>query len=112
MNRLVSRIASELGGVMVARLANDRSYRQLVEVVPQVLSKAEDLIKSESVRTLDAIHIASAIIIQDSFPHTFAVYQRGRKTTRSGAELQAECDRDPLRASIGLWINATQEPSK
>jgi uncharacterized protein len=53
---------------VVARLANDRSYWQLVEIVPEVLSKAEDLIKTESVRTLDAIHIASAIIIQESFP--------------------------------------------
>lgn len=51
-----------------ARLGNDRSYWQLVEVVPQVLSKAEELVKTENVRTLDAIHIASAIIIQESFP--------------------------------------------
>jgi len=53
---------------IVARLANDRSYWQLVEVIPQVLSKAEELVKTENVRTLDAIHIASAIIIQESFP--------------------------------------------
>jgi uncharacterized protein len=52
---------------IVSRLANDRSYWQLVEAVPQVLSKAEELVKTENVRTLDAIHIASAIIIQDSF---------------------------------------------
>ena len=44
------------------------SYWQLVEVVPQFLSKAEELVKAENVRTLDAIHIASAIIIQDFFP--------------------------------------------
>lgn len=53
---------------IVSRLANDRSYWQLVEVVPQLLSKAEELVKTENVRTLDAIHIASAIIIQESFP--------------------------------------------
>jgi uncharacterized protein len=51
-----------------ARLANDRLYWQLIEVVPQVLSKAEELVRTENVRTLDAIHIASAIIIQESFP--------------------------------------------
>jgi predicted metal-binding protein len=39
----------------------------LVEIVPHVLSKAEELVKTENVRTLDAIHIASAMIIQDSF---------------------------------------------
>ena len=53
---------------IVSRLAHDRLYWQLVEVVPQVLSKAEELVKAENVRTLDAIHLASAMIIQDSFP--------------------------------------------
>jgi len=53
---------------IISRVANDRSYWQLVEVVPQLLSKAEGLVKTENVRTLDAIHIASAIIIQESFP--------------------------------------------
>lgn len=52
---------------IVSRLAKDRSYWQLVEVVPQILSKAEELVKTANVRTLNAIHIASAIIIQDSF---------------------------------------------
>jgi predicted nucleic acid-binding protein len=50
------------------RLANDRLYWQLIEVVPQVLSKAEELVRTENVRTSDGIHIASAIIIQESFP--------------------------------------------
>jgi predicted nucleic acid-binding protein len=53
---------------IVSRLTNDRSYWQLVEVVPELLTKAEELVKTENVRTLDAIHIASAIIIQESFP--------------------------------------------
>ena len=52
---------------IISRLAHDRSYWLLVEVVPQLLSKAEELVKTENVRTLDAIHIASAIIIQESF---------------------------------------------
>jgi len=52
---------------IISRIANDRSYWQLVELVPQLLSKAEELVKTENVRTLDAIHIASAMIIQDSF---------------------------------------------
>src|SRR5262249_33213452 len=53
---------------IISRLAHDRSYWQLVEVVPQVLSKAEELVMTENLRTLDAIHIACAMIIQDSFP--------------------------------------------
>jgi predicted nucleic acid-binding protein len=52
---------------IISRVAQDRSYWQLVEVVPQLLSKAEELVKTDNVRTLDAIHIASAIIIQESF---------------------------------------------
>jgi predicted nucleic acid-binding protein len=53
---------------ILSRLASDRSYWQLVEVVPLVLRKAEELVMTENVRTLDAIHIASAMIIQESFP--------------------------------------------
>lgn len=53
---------------IVSRVANDRSYWQLVEVVPQVLNKAEELVKTEKIRTLDAIHIASAMVIQNSLP--------------------------------------------
>jgi predicted nucleic acid-binding protein len=53
---------------VISRVASDRAYWQLVEVVPQVLSKAEDLVKTANVRTLDAIHLASALIIQDSLP--------------------------------------------
>jgi predicted nucleic acid-binding protein len=53
---------------ILSRLASDRSYWQLVEVVPHVLRKAEELVMTENVRTLDAIHIASAMIIQESFP--------------------------------------------
>lgn len=52
---------------IISRVASDRSYWQLVELVPQVLSKAEQLVIAENLRTLDAIHIASAMIIQDSF---------------------------------------------
>jgi predicted nucleic acid-binding protein len=51
---------------IISRIGSDRSYWQLVEVVPQVLSKAEELLTTASIRTLDAIHIASAMIIQDS----------------------------------------------
>ncbi|HET9916813.1 MAG TPA: hypothetical protein VFQ89_06870, partial [Candidatus Binatia bacterium] len=39
---------------------------QLVESVPQVLAKAEEVVVKHQVRTLDAIHIASALIIQQS----------------------------------------------
>ena len=53
---------------IISRVANDRSYWQLVEVIPQLLGKAEELVKTANLRTLDAVHIASAMIIQDAFP--------------------------------------------
>lgn len=51
---------------VVVRIASDRSYWQLVGLVPQVLTKAEELVATQNLRTLDAIHLASALIIQDS----------------------------------------------
>jgi predicted nucleic acid-binding protein len=34
--------------------------------VPHVLTKAEEIVVSYDLRTLDAVHLASAIVIQDS----------------------------------------------
>jgi predicted nucleic acid-binding protein len=51
---------------ILARVKQDRIYWQLVEPVPVVLGKAEELVGSYDVRTLDALHLASAIVIQDS----------------------------------------------
>ena len=51
-----------------ARINADRSFWQLIEPVPQVFSRAEDLVVNYSVRTLDAIHLASALILQESLP--------------------------------------------
>lgn len=51
---------------MVSRVKQDRLYWQLVEPVPQVLMKAEEIVAGHNVRTLDAIHIASTLVIQDS----------------------------------------------
>jgi uncharacterized protein len=56
---------------IVARVKTDRTFWQLVESVPQVLIKAEEVVVSHNVRTLDAIHLASALIIQRSLSTTF-----------------------------------------
>lgn len=47
-----------------SRLHKDRAYWELVEVGGQVLRHAEDLVQKIDVRTLDALHIASAITFQ------------------------------------------------
>jgi len=51
---------------ILTRVKQDRDFWQLVEPVPQVLARAEELVAAYNVRTLDAIHLSSAIIIQDS----------------------------------------------
>ena len=56
---------------IVARVKTDRTFWQLVESVPQVLIKAEEVVVSHHVRTLNAIHLASALIIQQSLSTTF-----------------------------------------
>jgi predicted nucleic acid-binding protein len=47
---------------IVRRVAADRAYWTLVEVGAEVLTAAETLVATRSLRTLDAIHVASAQI--------------------------------------------------
>lgn len=47
-----------------SRLHKDRSYWELVEVGPIVLSQAEELVQKTGLRTLDALHVASALMFQ------------------------------------------------
>jgi uncharacterized protein len=47
-----------------SRLGKDRAYWELVEVSEHVLRYAENLVQKADVRTLDALHIASAVMFQ------------------------------------------------
>jgi uncharacterized protein len=47
-----------------SRLHKDRSYWELVEVGEIVLNQAEELAKKTGLRTLDALHLASALTFQ------------------------------------------------
>ena len=47
-----------------SRLHKDRDYWELVEVGPIVLSQAEDLVQRTRPRTLNALHVASALTFQ------------------------------------------------
>lgn len=51
---------------IVTRLRDDRRHWRVVELTDTVLGKAEDLIPRTSVRALDAIHLASALIVKSS----------------------------------------------
>ncbi|MGH7772477.1 MAG: type II toxin-antitoxin system VapC family toxin [Candidatus Binatia bacterium] len=48
------------------RIKQDRNFWELVEVTPSVLARAEEIVLNLRVRTLDAIHLASAAIVRDS----------------------------------------------
>ena len=56
-----------------ARMQRDRTYWELVELSPLVLSRAEELIQKTRLRTLDAVHVASAMIFQTASGLTIPV---------------------------------------
>jgi predicted nucleic acid-binding protein len=47
-----------------SRLHKDRSYWELVEVGAIVLSQAEEVVQKTGLRTLEALHVASALAFQ------------------------------------------------
>jgi predicted nucleic acid-binding protein len=51
---------------ILTRIKEDRSFWELVEVTPGVLARAEEVVLDLKVRALDAIHVASAAVFQDS----------------------------------------------
>ena len=51
---------------IVARVRRDRAFWDLVQVTDQVVLEAEAAIDQTGVRTLDAVHIASAVVIQSA----------------------------------------------
>jgi len=51
---------------ILSRIKQDRAFWELVEVTPAVLARAEEMVLRLRVRALDAIHVASAAIFQDS----------------------------------------------
>jgi predicted nucleic acid-binding protein len=51
---------------ILSRVRKDRDFWQLVEPASQVLVKAEQLVSAYNIRTLDAVHLASAVVLQDT----------------------------------------------
>ncbi len=49
---------------ILGRLAEDRSHWEFVDLTADVLDRAEQVIQRTGVRTLDAVHLASALTIQ------------------------------------------------
>lgn len=49
---------------IAAQLFRDRQHWHLVELTTDVLSRAEDIITQANVRTLDAVHLSSALAVK------------------------------------------------
>ncbi len=62
--RAAGELIPEDFSAILTRMREDRSYWELVEVSPLVLSRAEELIGDGVLRTLDAIHVASAVAFE------------------------------------------------
>ncbi len=86
---------------LIARLRADRVHWELVELGSRVLEQAEQLLQRAPLRALDAVHIASALIIQ----------------TDSGTALPfATADARQRDGAIGaglhvLWIDVAAKPT-
>lgn len=52
-------------GAIVSRMRADRAHWELVELGASVLGRAEKVVQEAGVRTLDALHIASALAFQE-----------------------------------------------
>jgi len=59
--RATGELAQRDFAAILSRIRRDRVYWELVEVTPLVLGRAEELIREVALRTLDAIHVASAL---------------------------------------------------
>ncbi len=68
-----------------SRIQKDRAYWELVEVGPIVLSQAEDIVQKTGLRTLDALHVASALTFQAASGLTIPFITADSKQ-RQGAE--------------------------
>ena len=52
-------------GAILARVGTDRRQWQLVELHAPILARAEEVVERTQVRTLDALHVASALAFQE-----------------------------------------------
>ena len=62
------RITAAQGADLLAVLAQAASTWAVLEVSEEVARRAEGVFPNEPVRTLDAIHLASALFLRQSFP--------------------------------------------
>lgn len=62
--RSLAELAQEDFDAIAVRIHADRAYWELVELGSSVLARAEDLLRQSPARTVDALHLASALLFQ------------------------------------------------
>jgi predicted nucleic acid-binding protein len=89
------RAAGDLGdgeaSAILLRARRDRAHWELVEVSALVLDRAEDLLPAMGLRTLDAVHLASAVLVQTAstarVPLATADAPLGRAASAAGLDV-------------------------
>ncbi len=61
-----SEISEQDYSAILGRVKQDRAFWELLELTPSVLARAEEIVLKWNVRTLDAVHLASAVVFRDS----------------------------------------------
>ena len=72
---------------LLERVASDRGYWTLVEVSTEVLAVAETLVSAHTLRTLDAIHVASAQVFAARVPTSLLFVSADRRQTELAAAI-------------------------
>ncbi len=88
------RITAAQSADILAIFAQASSTWAVVEISEEIARRAEDAFPTEPVRTLDAIHLASALFLRQSFPDLVVATADERVRTNAAllgfqAELQA-----------------------
>ncbi len=80
------RLTAAQGADVLAVFAQAASTWAILEVVDDLARRAEEAFPDEPVRTLDAIHLASALFLRQSFPD-LVVLSADERLLRNAAQL-------------------------
>ena len=75
---------------MIRRMAEDKASWQLLGVDPAILARAELLVRDVALRTLDAIHVASALMLVEGMARRvpFVTADANQRTAADRANLE------------------------
>jgi predicted nucleic acid-binding protein len=89
--RAAGDLSARESSAILLRARRDRAHWELVEVSALVLDRAEDLLPATGLRTLDALHLASAVLMQTAstarIPLVTADAPLGRAASAAGLDV-------------------------